>query len=220
MLLQYLMFLATLQGSLVCDIDPKGDHRWTELEEIADRVEVIELGDPQWQGLLDPLRVGDEHTREDLATASSSTCCRFRSRRPWRTEIRRAVQAVVGRPQARQATCLDVVPRAPAGRGGRAGGRASDRDLRARRLARLGFATPIACHRDRRQTGDQHPHPAAPAPLRDAQERALRGRADRPGRPAADDRARHAHPQRRSHVRKVVGFEEAWFLLKSPPASG
>src|SRR5919202_179929 len=63
MLLQYLMFLAALQGSVVCDIDPKGDHRWTDLPEISGHVEVIELsGDPGWQGLLDPLRVGDEHT--------------------------------------------------------------------------------------------------------------------------------------------------------------
>ena len=134
MLLQYLMFLAVLQGSLVCDIDPKGDHRWTDLPEIADHVEVIELsGDPRWQGLLDPLRVGDEHTREDLATSFLVDLLPIPFPATWRTEIRRAVQAVVGRPQARQATCLDVVARAPGGRGGRARGRARDRDLRARR---------------------------------------------------------------------------------------
>ena len=71
---------------------------------------MIELsGDPQWQGLLDPLRVGDEHTREDLATSFLVDLLPIPFPATWRTEIRRAVQAVVGRPQARQATCLDVV---------------------------------------------------------------------------------------------------------------
>ena len=219
MLLQFLMFLATLQGSLVCDIDPKGDHRWTELEEIADRVEVIELsGDPQWQGLLDPLRVGDEHTREDLATSFLVDLLPIPFPATWRTEIRRAVQAVVGRPQARQATCLDVVAELLEGNeDARAAGRAIETYARGG-LARLGFATPdrmppkIAAKQVTSIRIRQLPRPLPGTPKSELSEDERIGQAvlrlmiALAMRILSADRTRH----------KVVGFEEAWFLLQEP----
>ena len=219
MLLQFLMFLATLQGSLVCDIDPKGDHRWTELAEIADRVEVIELsGDPQWQGLLDPLRVGDEHTREDLATSFLVDLLPIPFPATWRTEIRRAVQAVVGRPQARQATCLDVVAELLEGEeDARAAGRAIETYARGG-LARLGFATPdrmpprIAAKQVTSIRIRQLPRPLPGTPKSELSEDERIGQAvlrlmiALAMRILSADRTRH----------KVVGFEEAWFLLQEP----
>jgi hypothetical protein len=219
MLLQYLMFLAVLQGSLVCDIDPKGDHRWTDLPEITDHVEVIELsGDPQWQGLLDPLRVGDEHTREDLATSFLVDLLPVPFPATWRTEIRRAVQAVVGRPQARQATCLDVVRELLQGEeDARDAGRAIETYARGG-LARLGFATPdripprIAAKQVTSIRIRQLPRPLPGTPKSELSEDERIGQAvlrlmiALAMRILSSDRTRH----------KVVGFEEAWFLLQEP----
>jgi hypothetical protein len=219
MLLQYLMLLAALQGSVVCDIDPKGDHRWTDLPEIAGHVEVIELsGDPRWQGLLDPLRIGDEHTREDLATTFLVDLLPIPFPATWRTEIRRAVQAVVGRPQVRQPTCLDVVAELLAGdEDARAAGRAIETYARGG-LARLGFASAermppsIASKQITSIRIRQLPRPLPGTPKSELSEDERIGQAvlrlmiALAMRILSTDRSRH----------KVVGFEEAWFLLQEP----
>ena len=220
MLLQYLMFLAVLQGSLVCDIDPKGDHRWTDLPEIADHVEVIELsGDPRWQGLLDPLRVGDEHTREDLATSFLVDLLpdplpgHLADRDPPRRAGRR-------RPTRRSA-------RPPAST-------SSESSWRARRTR----APPAARSRPTRAAaspGSASPRPSASRPTsppsRSPASASASCRARCPGTPKSelseDERIGQAvlrlmialamrilSADRTRH--KVVGFEEAWFLLQEP----
>ena len=180
---------------------------------------MIELsGDPQWQGLLDPLRVGDEHTREDLATSFLVDLLPIPFPATWRTEIRRAVQAVVGRPQARQATCLDVVAELLEGEeDARAAGRAIETYARGG-LARLGFATPermpprIAAKQVTSIRIRQLPRPLPGTPKSELSEDERIGQAvlrlmiALAMRILSADRTRH----------KVVGFEEAWFLLQEP----
>ena len=180
---------------------------------------MIELsGDPQWQGLLDPLRVGDEHTREDLATSFLVDLLPIPFPATWRTEIRRAVQAVVGRPQARQATCLDVVAELLEGEeDARAAGRAIETYARGG-LARLGFATPermpprIAAKQVTSIRIRQLPRPLPGTPKSELSEDERIGQAvlrlmiALAMRILSSDRTRH----------KVVGFEEAWFLLQEP----
>ena len=61
-------YAAERAGSLVVDFDPKPDHGLHKLAELADRLEVVELsGDPAQQGRLDPLAIGLEDLREELA---------------------------------------------------------------------------------------------------------------------------------------------------------
>ena len=54
--------------SLVVDFDPKPDHGLHKLPELDGRLQVLELsGDPAQQGRLDPLAIGLEDMREELA---------------------------------------------------------------------------------------------------------------------------------------------------------
>jgi hypothetical protein len=65
--LQFCAWQAFLQGSLVVDVDPKGDHRLQSLPGVGERIEVIELsGAERYRGLLDPMRIATAETREDL----------------------------------------------------------------------------------------------------------------------------------------------------------
>jgi len=80
-------------GSRVVSVDPKGDHRLDRLADPAD-VERIELTpDPRFRGLLDPLRIGPEDTRADLAYGFLVDVLPAPVPPNWQTEIRRAVDA-------------------------------------------------------------------------------------------------------------------------------
>ncbi|MEJ7802171.1 MAG: ATP-binding protein [Candidatus Limnocylindria bacterium] len=94
--LETLLYQAYLQGSSpIVDIDPKGDHRLDRLPGVADSLESIELGpDERYRGLLDPMRVGTDETRQDLAYGFLLGILPDPVPAEWRTKIRRAVAAV------------------------------------------------------------------------------------------------------------------------------
>jgi hypothetical protein len=95
LLLQLIAYQAFLQGSVVCDIDPKGDHRLESLPGVAERMEAVELSaDEACRGMLDPLRIGPPETREDLAVGFLLSVLPEPVRPEWQTEVRLAVQTV------------------------------------------------------------------------------------------------------------------------------
>jgi AAA-like domain len=95
LLLQLIAYQAFLQGSVVCDIDPKGDHRLERLPGVAERMEAVELSaDEACRGMLDPLRTAPPETREDLAAGFLLSVLPQPVRPEWRTELRLAVQTV------------------------------------------------------------------------------------------------------------------------------
>ncbi|MQA76346.1 MAG: hypothetical protein GEU88_18800 [Solirubrobacterales bacterium] len=93
MALELLLYQAFLQGSVpIVDIDPKGDHRLDRLPGVAEHLESIELGpDERYRGLLDPMRIGADDTREDLTYSFLTTILPDPLPAEWQTEIRRAV---------------------------------------------------------------------------------------------------------------------------------
>jgi hypothetical protein len=65
---QAIAYAAQRRGSLVVDFDPKPDHGWENVPELHGELGVLELsGDPGQQGKLDPLAIGLEDLREELA---------------------------------------------------------------------------------------------------------------------------------------------------------
>jgi hypothetical protein len=67
---QLIAYHALCRGSLVVDFDPKPDHGWTNLPAVQDRVDALELtGSPGQQGCLDPLAIGLDELREELAVS-------------------------------------------------------------------------------------------------------------------------------------------------------
>lgn len=217
MLLQLLLYQAFLQGSVICDIDPKGDHRLCELPGVAEHAEVIELaGHSGCRGLLDPLRIADDDAREDLATNFLIDLLPAPFPAEWRTEIRRAVQAVVAANRIRTPSCRDVLVELAAGDDvARAAGRAID-VYADTGLAQLGFASPES---PPPQAGAKQitsiriralprPLPGTPRSELSEDERigqaVLRLLAAYAMRLMSCDRTRH----------KVLGFDEAWFLLQ------
>jgi AAA-like domain len=95
LLLQLIAYQAFLQGSVVCDIDPKGDHRLERLPGVAERMEAVELSsDEACRGMLDPLRIGPPETREDLAAGFLLSVLPEPVRPEWQTELRLAVQTI------------------------------------------------------------------------------------------------------------------------------
>jgi hypothetical protein len=217
MLLQLLLYQAFLQGSLICDIDPKGDHRLCELPGVAEHTEVIELsGSARWRGLLDPLRIADEDAREDLTTNFLVDLLPAPFPAEWRTEIRRAVQAVVAGHRIKTPSCRQVLDELARGdEAARAAGRAIE-VFAETGLAQLGFAAPDA---PPPQAGSSQvtsirirrlprPLPGTPKSELSEDERigqaVLRLLAAYAMRLMSCDRTRH----------KVLGFDEAWFLLQ------
>lgn len=88
---ELLALQAFAAGSRVVSVDPKGDHRLDALVSNAD-VERIELTpEPRYRGLLDPLRIGPDDTRADLAFAFLLDILPAPVPPTWQTEIRRAV---------------------------------------------------------------------------------------------------------------------------------
>jgi hypothetical protein len=107
-LAQKLKYEGFLQGARVIDCDPKGDHRFHLLDEVAPHAETIALRpDPALRGMLDPLRVAPEHLRQDAAVSFLLDLLPNRAEAAWETAVVAAVDAVLRR--APQPTCLEVV---------------------------------------------------------------------------------------------------------------
>jgi hypothetical protein len=107
-LAQKLKYEAFLQGARVIDCDPKGDHRFHQLEEVAPHSETIALRpDPALRGMLDPLRVAPEHLRQDAAVSFLLDLLPSRAEAGWETAVVAAVDTVMRR--ASTPTCLEVV---------------------------------------------------------------------------------------------------------------
>jgi hypothetical protein len=211
--MELIMYQAFLAGSTICDIDPKGDHALERLPGVAEHMEVIELSpDARYAGMLDPLRIGPEETREDLACNFLFSVLPEPVQASWQTEIRLAVQTAVSN-GAR--SCGEVVDElAQGGPDARAAARALGIHTGSG-LARLGFATadsappdagssPITSLRIRNLT---LPLPGTPRPEMLDQERVgqavLHLLAVYALRLTSADSRRHS----------VLGFDEAWVLL-------
>lgn len=95
---QFVVWQAFLQGSLIVDIDPKGDHRLHQLPGVAERTETIEFsGERRFRGRLDPMRVGTEKTREDLTYGFLISVLPAPVRPEWQTQLRLAVSGALAR---------------------------------------------------------------------------------------------------------------------------
>jgi hypothetical protein len=140
--MELLMYQAFLSGSTVCDIDPKGDHALDQLPGVADHMEIIELSaDPRFVGMLDPLRIAPEDTREDLACNFLMSVLPEPVPAEWQTEIRHAVQTVVERGGH---SCGEVIAELGSGSKDAVDAGRALRVHSSSGLARLGFATPGA----------------------------------------------------------------------------
>ena len=127
-LAQKLTYEGFLQGARVIDCDPKGDHRFHLLEEVAPHVECVALRpDPTLRGMLDPLRVAPAHLRQDAAVSFLSDLLPARAEAAWETAVVAAVDRVLAR--ARQPTCPEVVSALLRGRRARASRRPHARGL-------------------------------------------------------------------------------------------
>ena len=105
---QKLKYEAFLQGARVVDCDPKGDHRFHLLDEVAPYTESVTLKpDPALRGVLDPLRIAPEHLRQDAAVSWLRDLLPARAEPAWETAVVAAVDRVVTR--SRLPTCHDVV---------------------------------------------------------------------------------------------------------------
>lgn len=105
---QKLKYEAFLQGARVVDCDPKGDHRFHVLDEVAPHVESVTLRpDPKLRGVLDPLRVAPDGLRQDAAVSWLRDLLPARSDPGWETAVVAAVDRVMTR--SRAPTCCEVV---------------------------------------------------------------------------------------------------------------
>jgi hypothetical protein len=107
-LAQKLKYEGFLLGARVVDCDPKGDHRFHQLEEVAPHVEsIVVRPDPALRGMLDPLRVAPAHLRQDAAVSFLRDLLPTRAEPTWETAVVSAVDRVVRR--ASEPTCGEVV---------------------------------------------------------------------------------------------------------------
>jgi hypothetical protein len=105
---QKLKYEAFLLGARVIDCDPKGDHRFHLLEEVAPHVEEIVLRpDAALRGMLDPLRVAPAHLRHDATVSFLRDLLPARAPAAWETAIVGAVDRVLRRTST--PTCGEVV---------------------------------------------------------------------------------------------------------------
>jgi hypothetical protein len=211
--MELIMYQAYLCGSTIVDVDPKGDHHLERLPGLAEHMEIIELsGDERFRGLLDPLRIGPDDTREDLAVDFLLSVLPGPVLGEWQTELRLAVSTVVGRGGR---TCGEVIEELKRG-GAAAAAAARALEIHAASgLARLGFADsetvpveaevkPITSLRIRNLT-----LPMPGTPRADLLEEERIGRAILhllavyALRLTTNDPGRHA----------VLGIDEAWVLL-------
>jgi hypothetical protein len=104
---QKLKYEGFLLGARVIDCDPKGDHRFHLLDEVAPHTESVTLRpDPALRGVLDPLRIAPEHLRQDAAVSFLRDLLPGRAEASWETALVGAVDRVIRR--SRAPTCLEV----------------------------------------------------------------------------------------------------------------
>jgi hypothetical protein len=107
-LAQKLLYEAFLLGARVIDCDPKGDHRFHLLDEVAPHVECVTLRpDERLRGMLDPLRVAPAHLRQDAAVSFLRDLLPARADAAWETAVLSAVDRVLAR--SRAPGCGEVV---------------------------------------------------------------------------------------------------------------
>lgn len=107
-LAQKLQYEGFLQGARVIDCDPKGDHRFHLLADVAPHVETLTLRpDPRLRGMLDPLRVAPAHLRQDATVSFLRDLLPGSVEANWETAIVAAVDRVLNR--AEQPTCTEIV---------------------------------------------------------------------------------------------------------------
>jgi len=88
-------YAAERRGSVVVDFDPRPDHGFHRVRELAGRVDVVELtGSPEHRGKLDPLTVAPEDLREELAASYYLDLLRDPPA-SWENQIQRAVRDLV-----------------------------------------------------------------------------------------------------------------------------
>ena len=140
-LAQKLKYEGFLAGARVVDCDPKGDHRFHLLADVAPHVESLTLRpDPSLRGMLDPLRVAPAHLRQDAAVSFLRDLLPGRADPAWETAVVAAVDRVLAR--SAEPTCLEVV-RALRDAGGVDEQVARALEVYARSgLTQLGFADP------------------------------------------------------------------------------
>jgi hypothetical protein len=142
-LAQKLLYEAFLEGARVIDCDPKGDHGFHLLEEVAPHVECVTLRpDRSVRGMLDPLRVAPPHLRHDAAVSFLRELLPARAEAAWETALVAAVDRVLA--VARTPTCLEVVRSLKEGDRDSAGAGAALEVYSRTGLAQLGFADAAA----------------------------------------------------------------------------
>jgi cytochrome c1 len=105
---QKLKYEGFLLGARIIDCDPKGDHRFHLLDEVAPQTECVTLRpDPALRGVLDPLRVAPANLRQDAAVSFLRDLLPRRAEATWETALVAAVDRVMRR--SRQPTCTEVV---------------------------------------------------------------------------------------------------------------
>jgi hypothetical protein len=105
---QKLKYEAFLLGARVIDCDPKGDHRFHLLEQVAPHVECLTLRpDARLRGMLDPLRVAPQHLRHDATVSFLRDLLPGRAEPAWETAVLAAVDSVMR--TCPHPTCLEVV---------------------------------------------------------------------------------------------------------------
>jgi hypothetical protein len=220
--LEGLYYQAFMAGSRIVDIDPKGDHHLDRLPGIDGHLEQIELSaSARWRGLLDPLRIGAPEIRWDLAVSFLSDLLPS-LRDEWIIAIQEAAKQVNDRMIAGQTagSCSEVLDLLHAG-DEHAKGAARALAVHADSgLAQLGFADP------------ENPLP----PIGHAQVTTLRIR-NLPRPEPGVARADYSNQEKLGvailrlvamlamrlaggdlKVHKVLGFDEAAFLMKSSSA--
>jgi len=212
---QLIAYAGERRGSLVVDFDPKPDHGFHQVPGLEGRVEVLELsGAPEHRGKLDPLQIGLEDLREELA--SSYYLDLLREPAPsWENAIQRAVREVVRHSGRSSLAVIDALRQADH----EAARDAADalEVVSDFGLARLGFGAGeadgrrvVAAVTTIRTPGLTLPDPRATRETYTRAERVsvatLALVAAYALRLVSTERSRH----------KVVLLDEAWFLLASP----
>jgi hypothetical protein len=212
---QLIELAAERRGSQIVDFDPKPDHGLDRVPELEGRVQVVELsGDPAQQGRLDPLVIGLEQMREELAASYLLDLLPPGSSARFESAITLAVRDTARQPQPHLNA---VVERLLAGESqeAREAGQALD-VIRDFGLARLGFGSGerVALGATQPVTTIRMPGLTLPEPsaTRESYTRAERISVATLSLVAtyalwliSGDRSRH----------KVVGLDEIWFLLGS-----
>ena len=105
---QKLKYEGFLLGARVIDCDPKGDHRFHLLDDVAPHTECVTLRpDAALRGVLDPLRIAPAHLRQDAAVSFLRDLLPGRAEPAWETAVVAAVDRVLTR--SRRPTCLEIV---------------------------------------------------------------------------------------------------------------